>query len=882
MKRSSFACSLAVAALVVACQPAPAPSPAPAPTGRGAVAPAPAPAPDTTRPAPAPTPGGGGGGGRGAGGGGAAGQPAEPNPQAYNTVVRGAGLITKTGLFKTHRIGSRLLFEIPRVELGKDLLLVTQIKMTTVGEGYGGQALGNRVVRWDRKDNRVLLKSVSYQIRADSTDPIFRAVDDANYNAILAAFNVESYGPDSAPVIDVTRLYTSPPNELSVLSRYGGAGVTLDATRSFFERVGTYPQNIEAEATLTLANNNAGRGGGGGGAPVPAGGRGAAPALPASATFLVHWSMYKLPEKPMMPRLLDWRVGYFSTSTLDFSRPEQKSETRTFITRYRLECSSQRDGNLCVPVKPIVYYVDPATPRWLVPWVKKAITDWQPAFEAAGFKNGIIAKEAPSKAEDPDWAAEDARYSVIRWLPSTTENAVGPHVHDPRSGEIIEADLQIYHNVMNLTRDWYWTQVGAVDPRARKLPLPDSLQGRLMEYVIAHEIGHSLGFQHNMKSSATYPADSIHNKDFVHRMGHTATLMDYSRFNYVAQPEDNILLEDLVPRIGPYDIWAVKWGYTPIAAAKTPDDERKTLDEWAREQDTKPWLRFSTHDAEGSDPRDNTEAVGDADAVKSTGFGIKNIKRLVPMLMPATASALKDDADLEELYGRLVGQWATELRHVAVIVGGAETQEKYGSQPGPRFTAVSAQRQKDAVKFLNENAFATPSFFLKKDILDRIGPDGAITRISNAQRGILNLLFNDARMARLVEFEAQAENPAATYSLPTYLADVRGGIWGELANGSVKIDAYRRALQHDYIDIVKSKVNPPATPAAAPGGGGGGGGRGGAAPLSSPDSKALLRAELRTLDGQLASAAGKATDAMTRAHIADIRHEIDEALNPKK
>ena len=869
---------LVTAALVASCQPAPAPVPAPSPTpppsaGRGGAPAAPAPAPDTARPAPGGG-GGGGGGGRGAQGGGAAGANAEPNPQPYNTVVRGAGLVTKNGLFKTHRIGARLLYEIPRGELGKDLLLVTQIKKTTEGQGYGGQALGNRVVRWERKDHRVLFKSISYQIRADSTDPIFRAVDDANYNAILAAFSVEAYGPDSAPVIDVTRLYTAPPTEISVTSRFAGQ---VDATRTFFERVATYPQNIETEATITLTNNPAGRGGA---AAAPAGGRGAAAALAPSASFLLHWSMYKLPEKPMMPRLLDWRVGYFSTSQLDFSRPEQRSTSRTYITRYRLECSSQRDGNLCVPIKPIAYYVDPSTPRWLVPWVKKAINDWQPAFEAAGFKNGIVARDAPTPAEDPDWSAEDARYAVIRWLPSTTENAVGPHIHDPRSGEIIEADLQIYHNVMNLNRDWYWTQAGALDPRARKLPLPDSLQGRLMEYVIAHEIGHSLGFQHNMKSSGTYAADSIRNKDFVRRMGHTATLMDYSRFNYVAQPEDGIALADLIPRIGPYDIWAVKWGYSPIAGARTPDDERKTLDEWAREQDSKPYLRFSTHDAEGSDPRDNTEAVGDADAVKSTGFGIRNIKRLVPMLVPATSDALKDDADLEELFGRLVGQWATELRHVAVIVGGSETQEKYGSQPGPRFTPVSAARQKDAVRFLNENAFATPAFFLRKEILDRIGPAGTIQRVSAAQRGVLTQLLNDARMARLVEYEAGAENPAGVYPLAVFLADVRQGLWGELGGGSVKIDAYRRALQHAYVDIIRPKINPPAAAAAAAPAGGGG--RGGAAPLTSQDSRAMLRAELRTLDGQLAAAAGKASDAMTRAHIADVRNEIDEILRPKK
>ena len=864
MIRFRLAFAIATCLLVAACQPAPAPAPGPAPTpapaaggGRGNAVPG----DSTPRPA---APGGAAQGPQGPGA--TPGQPPEPNPRPYATVVRG-DVKTKTGLFKTHRIGSRVLYEIPRNELGKDLLLVTQIAKTNLGSGYGGQALGNRVVRWERREHRVLLRSVSYQIRADSTDPIFKAVDDANYNPILAAFNVDAYGPDSAPVIDVSRLYTAPPAELSVIARYRGV---LDATRTFIERVATYPQNIEVEATLTVTNQPS---------PVALPTPVAGPTLPPTASFLVHWSMVKLPEKPMMPRLMDNRVGYFSTSTQDFSRPVQKSETRTFITRYRLECSDRREGNLCYPVKPIAYYVDPATPKWLVPWVKKAIESWQPAFESAGFKNGIVAKEAPSKEEDPDWASEDARYSVIRWLPSQIENAVGPHVHDPRSGEILEADLQIYHNVMNLNRDWYWTQAGAVDPRARRLPFPDSLAGRLMQYVIAHEIGHSLGFQHNMKASAMYDPDSIRNKDFVHRMGHTSTLMDYSRFNYVAQPEDGIALEDLIPRIGPYDIWATHWGYAPIPAAKTPDDERKTLDEWAREQDAKPWLRFTTNDDGGADPRANTEAVGDADPVKSTGLGLKNIKRLVPMLLPAATTATDDNADLEEIYGRLVGQWATELRHVTVLIGAAETQEKYGSQPGPRFTPVSAARQREAVKFLNENAFTTPAFFLVPDILRRIEPDGAVNRINAAQRGVLSSVLNDPRLSRLVEFEALAARPAEAYTLAEHIAAVQGGVWSELRAPSVKIDAYRRALQHSYLDIVKAKINPtapPALPAGFP-------------PAlfaqlfrSTPDARALFRAELRTLDGQLAASAGKAGDAVTRAHLAEMRHEIEDILNPKK
>ncbi|MGH7594331.1 MAG: DUF5117 domain-containing protein, partial [Gemmatimonadales bacterium] len=524
---------LLAAVFAVAChqaQPKPAPTPvAPAPSSGARGIPVPTPAPGESAAAPA--------AGRGGRGGGAA-AVGEPNPQPYGRVITG-DVKTKVGLFKVDRIGPRLLFEIPRSELNRDMLLSVEIEKTTAGLGYGGQAIAHPVVRWERRDNRILLREMNFSlIASDTSNPVSAAVDDANYAPILHAFNVESWGPDSVAVIDATTLFTTQtPIEISVASRYRG---TVDANRTLLSRVAAYPTNLEIRSDVTVTPPA------GGAAAAAGGGRGGAAPEPTSQTFLVHWSMVKLPEQPMMPRLDDQRVGHFTVSTVDFSRPEQKSTRRTFIDRYRLECSDQRVGNLCVPRKPIVYYVDPATPEWLVPWVKKAITDWQPAFEAAGFKDGIIAREAPSKAQDPDWSPEDARYSVIDWLPSTTENAVGPSVTDPRSGEILNGHLQIYHNVMNLNRDWYWIQVGALDPRARTLPLPDSLQGRMMEYVIAHEIGHSLGYPHNMKASAMYPADSIRSATFVHRMGHTPSVMDYSRYNYVAQPEDHIALEDLI------------------------------------------------------------------------------------------------------------------------------------------------------------------------------------------------------------------------------------------------------------------------------------------------------------------------------------------------
>ncbi|HEY2018010.1 MAG TPA: zinc-dependent metalloprotease, partial [Bryobacteraceae bacterium] len=595
---------------------------------------------------------------------------------------------------------------------------------------------------------------------------------------------------------------------------------------------------------------------------------------------VLHHSMVRLPEKPMMPRLFDERVGYFTTSTMDYSHDEYKADRVRYVARWRLE---KMDPTAAVsePIKPIVYYIDSATPTKWVPWLKKGIEDWNQAFEAAGFKNAIIGKPAPTPEQDPDWSAEDVRHSVIRWLPSTTENASGPHISDPRTGEILNADIQFYHNVMNLARDWYFVQVGPLDPRAQKLPLPDELMGRLLEYVVAHEVGHTLGFQHNMKSSAMYPQAKIRDKEFVHTMGHTPSIMDYSRFNYVAQPEDGIAVEDLVPRIGPYDIWATKWGYSPIPGAKTADEEKPTLNKWAKEQDDKPWLRFSTANAGGSDPGEETEAVGDADAIKSTALGVKNLQRVAKMLMPATAYKEGETYEqLSELYGRMLSQWSTEMNHVAGIVGGFNSQEKTVGQEGRIFNLIPKDYQQAAVKFLLENAFTTPTWMIDEEILRRIEPVGAIERIHNAQNRVLATLLNSARFARLLEQETLDGNLA--YSPVEFLATVRKGMWKELDAPQVKIDAYRRELQRSYIQDIAAKLNPPPAAIAVPlfpvpdSGG-----RGSVRPPTSGDEKPMYRTELRALSASIAAALPKATDHETKAHLEATRDEIAKILDPK-
>jgi hypothetical protein len=812
---------------------------------KAAAAPAPAPSPQA-----GPQRGGRPGGGSGP----------QEGPKAYSEVIT-EDAVTQDGMFKVHTVDDSYFFEIPPAELEREMLLIGRPVESTLqnpGGFFGGGA--RLIVQWERTGNRVVLREKEYDVVADSADAIWRQVRTFRNGPVLATFDVEAFGPDSAAVIDVSELFISNIPEL-------GPVEGINRGRSWVDGTWAFPRNVNVEVTQSGQSRPPAAGSG---APFPGA---QANRRPQSQTVRVHFSMMKLPDEPMMPRWHDERVGFNSSRSWDFSRPDNRLEQVRFIHRFKLE--KQNPGAaVSDPVEPIVYWIDPATPDWLKPWIVTGVNKWQEAFEEAGFSNAIFGRVAPTPEEDPDFSLFDARHSVIYWRPSTVANATGGQIVDPRSGQILKGEVNMYHNIMELQKSWYFIQVGPLDERAQSLPLPDSLMGRLVEYVVTHEIGHSIGFPHNMKASAMYPADSVRSRPFLERMGsHVATLMDYSRFNYVAQPEDGIPPELLIPKVGPYDRFAVRWGYAPIAGTATPDEETPTLDAWARQQDDTPWFRFTTADS-NNDPENLTEAVGDADAVQSTTYGMLNLGRVMDMMLGVAEKPGESYDELETLYGQAVGQWGRYMGHVAAIVGGAYTQEKYGT--GLRFRPLERERQREAVQYLNRTAFEIPDIFLSEDILRRIEPNGVVSRFRTQQQRILNSLLSQDRLERLVEFEAMAQRPSEVYTLADLMSDLRGGVWGELNAGTVRVNAYRRNVQRALLEAVDRRLHPseeelnrPATafrPAPTP-------------PWGS-DIRGVMRAELQDIDRMAEQALGRAADPMTRIHLRDVRTEIARILDP--
>jgi hypothetical protein len=772
--------------------------------------------------------------------------------------------VTDSGGISVHRDGEKWFLELPDSLLGRDFLLVGRI--AAVPPNFGGflpagVSVQERLVKWERRGDRVVLRAVSADAVADDSLPIARSVASNYLGAILGAFPVQAYTSDSASaVIDVTDFFSGDTPALSGLTsqqRTQWQVRRLDPARSFINTARSYPLNVEVRHTQTFeaAAPPADRSGG-------------------SITLEMRQSLVLLPRVPMRPRYADPRAGFFSVDRINYGLDEQKAATESFITRWRLEPSdpaAYARGELVEPVKPIIYYIDPATPARWRPYVKQGVEDWSRVFERAGFKHAVRALDPPTPQQDPEWDPEDIRYSVVRWAASTTRNAQGPSTVDPRSGEIIESDIVWYHNHMRSYRNRLMIETGAANPSARTLEIPEELMGETMRQVITHEIGHALGLPHNMIASASFPVDSLRSAAFTRRYGVSATIMDYARQNYIAQPGDGLQPKDFIRRLGPFDDFIIEWGYRVFPDAPTPRAERARLEHMLSHPGGPMPYRYLPQYLTAIDPRNQTEDLGD-DAVAATGYAIANLRRVIPNLPAWTATPGEDDTDLTEVYGEAVGMWSQYMRHVAAEIGGMRVEPRTAEQPGAVYTPVPRARQERALAFLAEHALRTPEWLAPAAITSRTGS----SPVSNAQVAVLGALLEPRRLDRLALGERMS---ASAYPLAAYLLDLRRAVWDGRAP-----DANQRTLQRVYLDRLEALISPPATP-------GGGGAGAGATPEAPPspllaplnlergDLPALARSELRAIRAQALASAG-ATAGLQRAHWADVAARVEVILDP--
>jgi hypothetical protein len=804
----------------------------------------------------------------------------KPGPKPYKEVITEKAK-TSRGLFTVHKVDDKYYFELPVKLLGRDILVVNRVSKSSVESpkafgGYAGDQIAENVIRFEKgPNNKIFLKNISYNVNpSDSTKPMYRSVLNSNIQPIAVAFDIKAVASDSLGngiVIDITDNITA---DNEIFGFAGGAKSQFQAgmfqsDKSYIVSVRPYPQNIEITTVKTFSKSA--------GQSIP----GMPPSAPSQATVTLEMnsSLLILPEKPMKPRYEDNRVGYFSTGYTDFDANPQGVKDITMIARWRLEPKPEdmdkyKRGELVEPAKPIVFYIDPSTPKKWVPYLILGISDWQVAFEKAGFKNAIIGKEAPTKDQDSTWSLEDARNSAIIYKPSPVQNAYGPSTVDPRSGEIMESHIGWFHNVMQLLRNWYMIQAAAIDPRARKMVFDDELMGQLIRFVSSHEVGHTLGLPHNFGSSAGVPVENLRNKAWVEANGHTPSIMDYARFNYVAQPEDNITAAGIYPRIGDYDKWAIEWGYKLIPEAATAEDEVAILDKWIEAKASDKRFYFGRQ-GQPDDPRDQSEAIGD-NPMKASAYGIKNLQRILPNLINWTKLPNEDYAALSEMYGEVAGQFRRYIGHVCYNFGGVYETLKKNNQSGNVYEYVSKETQKEAADFISKQVFTTPTWLINKDIASKTGVNSTATILS-LQEAALNRMLSTNTMNKMLNAETAIGNQA--YTVTDLLNDLKQSVFTELA-AKKPVDVYRRNLQKSYVERLGSILNPPV----AMGGGITISFGGAATPqmdTKKTDILSYLKGHARELKAAIDAAAAGSADKATKYHLQDLSDRLKKMLDPK-
>ncbi|MFT6698622.1 MAG: hypothetical protein ACJAVD_000105 [Porticoccaceae bacterium] len=752
---------------------------------------------------------------------------------------------TDEGLFKVHETNNKFIYEIPKSFLGKEMLLVTRLKELPAGLGGGyvnaGSKINTQVIVWEQFKNKILLKVKSYNAVANDSLPIYKSVVANNLEPIIYAFDIKTQNIDSTAVlVDVTKLFSTDVKAITAFpesfrKRYKVK--KLDASRSFINNIKSYPKNIEVVQDFTFD----------------------ADAPPSNSktntiTLRVNQSMILLPENKMMPRIYDKRVGYFSMGNVDYSSEALKADNKRYIKRWRLEpkdINAYNRGELVEPIKPIVYYLDPATPDKLKKYIKQGVDDWQKVFETAGFKNAIMAKYPPTKEEDPEFSMEDARYSSIRYVASTTRNATGPSVSDPRTGEIIESDIIWYHNHLRSYRNRYLLETGAANPSARTLETPAEEIGEMMRMVISHEVGHALGLPHNMAASYAYAVDSLRSGKFTQKFGIAATIMDYARFNYIAQPGDENIR--FIRQLGPYDHYSINWGYRKIQNIESPEQEVKTLDKWIENKADNPIYRFGN---QRFDPSAQTEGIGN-DQVKASTYGIKNLKIVAKNLPSWTSSQTNNYEDLSELYGELLSVWSRYVGHVAGNIGGVYEFNKKPNQTGNIYIPVKKEKQKESLIWLQKNTFETQTWLLDKNILANFKEDGYTELMLRLQNRQLYSILNVNRLKRMIDAEVTQDD---FYAISDMIRDLRTGLFYE-ANYLKNVDLFRRNLQKSFIDRLATLFNNKET--------------------KNSDINSIIRGELAMMNFQLTIAKGRRINRITKYHYRDCLAKIKEILYPK-